>query len=284
MMNSGSSLMAGVIGHPIAHSRSPIMHTYWLKTYGINGTYVPLDVKPENLPTFLKSLAANKFQGVSVTIPHKENVMASLDVIDPSAKAIGAVNMITVLEGGKLKGQNTDGFGFIENIQASSEWESPSGTAVVLGAGGAARAVVYGLAEAGVETVIITNRTKAKAERLADDLSQSVKSNIEVADWDNRDNVLGGVGLLVNTTSLGMTGQSPLEINLAGLPKRALVTDIVYAPLETALLKQAKQRGNTAVDGLGMLMHQARPHFKAWFGRDPEVTPELHALLEADLK
>jgi len=259
---------AAVIGYPVAHSLSPRLHNYWLKKYNIAGEYTAIEVLPENLSEFIKSLDKNGFCGVNVTIPHKENVINLMYEAETLAWRVGAVNMITVKDG-RLFGYNTDSYGFVENIMLNITGKNK---AIVLGAGGAAKAVVYALYNIGFQRIIIANRTKDKAEKLSDNWHYN---GIEVADWENRSEILQDADLLVNTTSLGMTGKGDLEINLEKLPKTALVTDIVYNPLITPLLAQAKARGNPIVDGLGMLLHQAVPAFEAWFGVRPVVDEEL---------
>lgn len=278
MTMSGAARLAGVLGWPVAHSRSPQLHGHWLAHYGIDGAYVPLAVRPEDLETAVRALVALGFRGANVTIPHKEAVLALCDSLSPRAERIGAVN--TLLFGAEgIAGDNTDGFGFLANLrQEAPAWKPAGGPAVVLGAGGAARAILVALLDAGVPVVRLLNRTRARAETLAAELGGA----IEVVDWEARHAALDGANLLANTTALGMTGKAPLELDLAQLPSAALVTDIVYAPLETPLLADAKQRGNRTVDGLGMLLHQARPGFQSWFGVEPEVTPALRqAVLEA---
>ena len=261
-------IKAGVIGWPVSHSLSPRLHNFWLKKYNINGEYKAYPVEPGGLPEFIKNMRADEnFRGVNLTIPHKEIVMDLLDIVADAARKIGAVNTI-INENGKLCGINTDAYGFAENIKP---FIADKKKAVVLGAGGAAKAVCFALNEAGFKDVIITNRTISRAESL----SSVIRNLSSVVDWEKRSEILHGVDLLVNTTSLGMTGKEPLEINLSLLPKTALVTDIVYSPLITPLLAQARDRGNPAVDGLGMLLHQAVPAFEAWFGIRPEVDVEL---------
>lgn len=255
---------AGVIGWPVSHSLSPRLHGYWLNKYNIAGEYGAYPVEPENLPEFVENLRWDKdFAGVNLTIPHKETVMGLLDEVDSPAQVIGAVNTI-VIKDGKLLGTNTDAIGFAENIRASITGRRK---AVVLGAGGAAKSVIFALRELGFEEIIITNRTRERAEKSGD--------NLQVIDWEDRNKILGNTDLLVNATSLGMAGKEKLEIDLPLLPQTALVTDIVYNPLITPLLAQAQARGNPTVDGLGMLLHQAVPAFEAWFGVRPEVTEEL---------
>lgn len=270
-MNQNKTLLAGTMGWPVKHSRSPLMHGYWIKQYNVNGKIVLLETRPENLEKELKTLAARGFVGTSITLPHKEEALKYIDEVDRLALRVGAVNQV-VVNGKKLKGFNSDVFGFMENIKGITV-----GTAMVLGAGGASRAVIVGLQEMGFSEIRISNRTKSRAEKICKELGDDIK----VVDWEDKERRLGDIALLVNTTSLGMAGQPQLEINLDGLSKKAIVTDIVYTPLETAFLKQARVRGNKTIDGLGMLLHQGRPAFKAWFGIDPEVTDELRAVVLA---
>jgi len=270
-MNSETTIRAGVIGWPISHSLSPRLHGYWLDTLGIDGRYDAIPIEPDNLERDIRGLIDQGYAGINATLPHKESLVGLADRIEPFAERVGAVNTL-VFRDGEIHASNTDGFGFIENLRQNAEGVDFTGhPAVVLGAGGAARAVIAALQDAGVPDVRLTNRTKARAAELAAELG----GNISVIDWTARDEALAGCGLVVNTSSLGMKGQPPLEIALDDLPTGALVTDIVYNPLETPLLANAKSRGNPAVDGLGMLLHQARPGFEAWFGKAPEVTPAL---------
>ncbi len=267
---------AGVMGWPVEHSLSPRVHGYWLRHYGIAGKYVRIPVTPEDLTSKLRTLDADGFKGVNITVPHKQAALANVDEVHPFAKRIGALNTVVLRDDGTLYGFNTDGFGFLENLRQSViDFDPTHGPAVVFGAGGAARAIVATLLEAGAPEVRILNRTLEHAERLVADLTQAGEGALVIAPWKNRDDSLDGAALLVNTTILGMTGQYPLEVKLDALPVQAVVNDIVYAPLETDLLRRARARTNPAVDGLGMLLHQARPGFEAWFGRMPEVTPEL---------
>lgn len=265
-------ILAGVMGDPIGHSLSPVLHSYWLARHGVNGAYLPLHVKHAELEQALRALPALGFSGVNLTLPHKESALAIVDTLSAEAKKIGAVNTVIVRKNGMLHGTNTDAFGFIENLHSGVRELTPYlEQAVVIGAGGAARAVVFGLLEAGAKKVIIVNRTKARAEALA----KHFGARCEVLLSDNIEEALASASLLVNSSSLGMKGKAPLEISLRSLPKTALVTDIVYTPLITALLQKAKRRGNPTVEGLGMLLHQARPGFEAWFGKIPEVDTGL---------
>ncbi len=279
MTITGAARIAGVIGWPVKHSRSPQLHGYWLTKYRIDGAYVPFAVAPEDLGAVISALRPLGMAGLNVTVPHKEAVLSLVDEADSLARRIGAVNTIVVRADGSLHGSNTDSFGFIEHLRASVPGWNAGAPAVVLGAGGAARAVVVALIDAGVPELRIVNRSRSRAERLAAELGGPIR----VADWGDWKTPLGDAGLLVNTTTLGMEGERPLEIDLAMLPPSAAVNDIVYVPLETQLLAAARRRGNAIVDGLGMLLHQARPGFRSWFGVDPEVTPELRAHVAADL-
>jgi shikimate dehydrogenase len=259
------------MGWPVAHSRSPRLHGYWLKHYGLDGSYEALPVKPENLGAALRALPERGFAGVNLTIPHKEAALAHVTRIDDAACAIGAVNTIVVEPDGTLSGSNTDVSGFAAALSEGAPKLDRNGPAVVLGAGGAARAVLAALGGLGFSRITLINRTPERARALAQ------TPGIELVDWASRARALEGASLLVNTTSLGMSGQPPLDLDLAALPAFATVMDIVYVPLETPLLAAARARGLVAVDGLGMLLHQARPGFKAWFGVDPAVTPALRA-------
>ena len=269
MSLSGNAALAGVIGWPVGHSRSPRLHGYWLEQYAIDGAYVPLAVAPDRFDEALKGLQAAGFRGVNVTVPHREAAFRACDTIDPDAERIGAVNTIMFSDNGLVQGSNTDAFGFIENIRQVIAW--PGGVEVVLGAGGAARAVCVALIDAGATEIRLINRTRSRAERLSMEFGEVIR----VEDWENRSDAQSSASLLVNTTSLGMTGQPPLDLDLDALPISAIVNDIVYTPLETPLLKLARKRGNIPVDGLGMLLHQARPGFEAWFGTAPQVTEAL---------
>ncbi len=262
---SGSARLAGVIGWPVGHSRSPRLHGVWLERHGIDGAYVPLPVAPENLADVVRGLAKAGFAGANVTIPHKEAVMALCDHVEPFVKRAGAVNTL-VFGGGKIEGRNTDGYGFVANLRAHGV--ALAGRALILGAGGAARAIAAALQDEGV-TVVFCNRTAARAVALASALGA------EVLPWEERAS-LEGFSLLVNTTALGMTGKEHLVMDLGRADARLVVADIVYAPLETALLAAARARGLHAVEGLGMLLHQAVPGFAAWFGVTPVVDAALY--------
>lgn len=279
MILSGKAKLAGVVGWPVSHSKSPRLHGFWLEQYKIDGTYVPLAISPDNFATAIRGLQHSGFQGVNVTVPHKESALQIADIVSARAEKIGAANTLVFQEDGSIFADNTDGFGFYENLkQGAPSWQPDAGPAVVLGAGGAARAVIVALAEAGVPDIRLTNRTRARAENLAAELD----APITVVDWDDRDAALEGCNLLTNTTTLGMQGQGLLEIDLFDLPKTALVNDIVYVPLMTNLLEKAHAHGCAVVDGIGMLLHQARPGFEAWFGTDPQVSDELRQFVLAD--
>ncbi len=269
MMLSGAAKIAGVMGWPIDHSRSPCLHGFWLNNHRIDGAYIPLAVAPEHFSSVLIGLSRSGFRGVNVTVPHKEQAYRSCDTVDEDAKRIGAVNTIVFGEEGQIHGSNTDAFGFIENIRQYADFIG--GKSVVLGAGGAARAVCVALLDNGATEIQLINRTIERAQKLASELG----SKISVCNWKTRHDALLDAAILVNTTSLGMVGQPPLDLTLDLLPTSAIVSDIVYVPLETNLLAKARARGNNVVDGLGMLLHQARPGFEAWFGVRPEVTDDL---------
>ena len=268
---------ACLIGWPAAHSRSPLIHHYWLRTLGIEGGYNIEAVPPEGFAEFVLHLSAHGFVGANVTIPHKERALA-LSTPDARARAVGAANTLWY-DGGELRSTNTDIEGFVNNLDACAPGWDAAEQALVLGAGGSSRAVVFGLIERGIKRVHLANRTIDRARALADQFGASVHP---VA-WDAIADRLPEAGLLVNTTSLGMHGQPALEIDVSRLPSQAVVADLVYVPLETALLAAARARGLRTADGLGMLLHQAVRGFELWFGQRPQVTPELRALVEADL-
>jgi shikimate dehydrogenase len=269
---TGKSRIAGVFGWPVDHSRSPRLHGYWLKEFGIDGAYIPFATHPTKFDQALRALPSLGFRGGNVTLPHKERALALVDEATPLAKRIGAVNTLIVREDGSILGDNTDGYGFLANLkQLQPSWRASAGPALVLGAGGAARAIVVALLDAGVPEIHLVNRTTRRAEEIAD----AVSGPIKVHGWDVRARALKDAALLVNSTNLGQAGQALLELDIAALPRTAIVYDIVYVPLMTELLKNAQQRGNPIVDGIGMLLHQAVPGFKAWFGQEPQVTRAL---------
>lgn len=280
MTISGKARLAGVMGWPVGHSLSPRLHNYWLDLHGIDGAFVPLPVAPEHFAQALRILPRLGFRGVNVTVPHKEAALAAVDRLDPLAWRIGAVNTIVMSEDGTLSGSNTDAYGFSAHLAASVPgFSAASGTAVIIGAGGAARAVAVALTDMGAPEIRIINRTLARAEELALALGGSA----HVVDWSGRARALEGASIVVNTTTQGMAGQPALDLDLSRLPASAVVYDIVYNPLETALLAAARGRGHRVVDGLGMLLHQAVAGFEAWFGVRPEVTAQLRAHVLAGL-
>ena len=266
--------LAAVIGPPIAHSRSPKLHTYWLSAYGLRGHYIPMDVAPDDLERVIRLMPAMGFVGCNITIPYKEKVMALADQITDRATLIGAANTLIFRKDGRIMADNTDGYGFIENLrQGAPTWSPEAGKAVVLGAGGAARAVVAALADAGVSEIMITNRTRVRADKLKEDFGKRVT----VVDWVQAGNILEEAALVINTTSLGMTGKPEMRVPLDGLQKGTVVTDLVYQPLQTRLLREAEDAGCITVDGLGMLLHQAVPCFERWFGQRPDVAAATRA-------
>lgn len=282
MRITGTTRLAGIMGWPVAHSRSPLLHGFWLDETETDGAYVPLAVRPENIGDALRALPVLGFRGCNLTIPHKQTALSAVDRVDPLARRIGAVNTIIVMPDGTLEARNTDVFGFHENLRESvADWDPGSGPAVILGAGGSARAVAAALTDAGVPEIRIVNRTLSRAESVARDL-ETPATPITVHSWSELGKVQREAGLLVNTTSLGMAGEPRLVVDLL-LPPTAPVIDIVYVPLETDLLTAARRRGNPIVDGLGMLLHQGRPGFEAWFGAAVRVTPKLRATIAATL-
>lgn len=281
MTITGKAAVAGVIGWPISHSLSPRLHGYWLDRLGLDGAYVPLAVKPEDAAAALRALPRMGFRGVNVTVPHKRTAFEAADDLTPRAIRIGAVNTIIVGADGGLTGDNTDGYGFQENLAAGAPgFDIGAGPAVVIGAGGAARAILAALIEAGAPEIRLLNRTTEKALSLAAELGRPIIA----APWEKRHACLAGAALLVNTTTRGMAGNPALDLRLDHLPETALVNDIVYVPLLTPLLAAAAARGNPCVDGLGMLLHQGRPGFEAWFGVRPAVDDALRAWMLAALK
>ncbi len=266
--------LAGVIGSPVAHSKSPLLHGHWLRTYGLPGFYIPMEVSGENLAQVLKTLPKAGFVGVNVTIPHKIAVLEIADLVTDRATLIGAANTLIFRKDGKIHADNTDGYGFIENLrQNAPQWNPAAGPAAVLGAGGAARAVIASLLDVGVPEIMISNRTRITAEALQHDFG----NRLRVVDWVQAGNMLEDAATVVNTTSLGMVGKPELRVPLDGLQKGALVTDLVYAPLQTRFLRVAQEMGCVTVDGLGMLLHQAVPGFERWFGQRPVVDTATRA-------
>jgi shikimate dehydrogenase len=272
--------MAGVMGWPVAHSRSPAIHNHWIRQHGLNGAYGLFPVSPTHLEAAIRGLPALGLAGCNITIPHKVDAMAYMDWVDPLAQRIGAINTIVVQSDGALHGFNNDGYGFIQSLRdAQPDWRANLGPAVIVGAGGAARAIVVSLMDAGATEIRMLNRTRSKAQALAEEFGAPVTT----FDWAERHEALSGAALLVNTTNQGMHGEAPLDLTLDKLPAAALVSDAIYIPLETPLLQTARLRGNTTVNGLGMLLHQASPAFRAWFGVTPQVTPELRQAIIATL-
>jgi shikimate dehydrogenase len=266
--------LAGVIGHPIAHSRSPTLHGYWLRRYGIKGHYIPMDIAPADLPEALRVLPKLGFVGLNVTIPHKEAALALADIVTDRAALIGAANTLIFRKDGKIHADNTDGAGFMANLrQNAPHWQPAAGPAALIGAGGAARAVVAALIEVGVPEIRIANRTKLRAEALRSDFG----TKLVVYDWTQAAQMLDGAALVVNTTALGMTGKPAFQVPLDHLDRHAVVTDLVYTPLITDFLAEATERGCHTVDGLGMLLHQAAPGFERWFDHRPEVDEATRA-------
>jgi len=271
-------VLAGVMGWPVAHTRSPAIHNHWIARYGLKGAYVQLPVQPDRLEAAIRGLPALGFAGCNVTVPHKVNAMRFMDELHPAARRVAAINTIVVQADGRLLGMNNDGAGYIQSLRdADPAWRGDAGPALVLGAGGAARAIVVALLDEGVPELRITNRTLERAQALAEAFGDRVK----VVPWAERNEAMAGVSLLVNTTTQGMHGQAPLDVAMAALPAAAMVSDAIYIPMETPLLAQARLRGHRTVNGLGMLLNQARPAFQSWFGVLPEITPELRAAVQA---
>ncbi|GAA6200695.1 shikimate dehydrogenase [Aquicoccus sp. SU-CL01552] len=270
--------LAGVIGSPIAHSRSPQLHRHWLQTYGIAGHYIPMEVRSDDLEQVLRTMPKMGFVGINVTIPHKEKVLGIADQVTDRATLIGAANTLIFRPDGGIHADNTDGYGFMENLRRGApDWIPEAGPAAVLGAGGAARAVISALLDAGVPEILLTNRTRVRAEKLKQDFGQRLR----VVDWVQAGNIIEDAALVVNTTSLGMLGKPDLRVPLDGIGPQTVVTDLVYNPLKTRLLQVAEEVGATAVDGLGMLIYQAVPGFERWFGQRPEVDEATRAAVLA---
>lgn len=277
-MSDARFVLAGVMGWPVAHTRSPAIHNHWIAEHGLKGAYVQLPVHPDRLEAAIRGLPALGFAGCNVTVPHKVSAMQYMDEVHPAAQRVAAINTIVVQPDGRLLGMNNDGAGYIQSLRdADASWRGDAGPALVLGAGGAARAIVVALLDEGVPEVRIANRTPDKAQALADAFGNRVK----VVAWAERNAAMAGVSLLVNTTTQGMHGQGALDVQLHDLPLQAMVSDAIYIPMETPLLASARLRGHRTVNGLGMLLNQARPAFQSWFGVLPEVTPELRAVVQA---
>lgn len=271
-MTDSAPPLAGVVGWPIAHTRSPVVHNHWLRRYGIDGFYIPIGMRQQDFEEGIRSLPKLGFRGVNLTIPYKETILSMADTVSDRASLIGAANTITFREDGAIHADNTDGTGFLESVRAAApEWSPKAGPALVLGAGGAARAVISALLNAGAPEVRIANRTRQKAEMLAEHFG----GRMVQVDWDRAAEAVDGAWIVVNTTALGMKGKPPLNVTLDAASRATLVVDIVYNPLETEFLARARALGLTGVDGLGMLLHQAVPGFESWFGVRPEVDDEL---------
>ena len=279
-MSEQRFVLAGVMGWPVAHTRSPAIHNHWIATHGLKGAYVQLPVQPAHLEAAIHGLPALGFAGCNITVPHKVNAMALMDEVHPAARRIEAINTVVVREDGSLLGLNTDGMGYVQSLRdADPLWRADMGPALVVGAGGAARAMVVALLDEGVPELRITNRSPEKAQAFRD----AFGDRVTVVPWSERNAAMAGVSLLVNTTTQGMHGQAALDVVLDELPADAMVSDAVYIPLETPLLAAARRKGNRTVNGLGMLLNQARPGFNAWFGVMPEITPALVAAVHATL-
>ena len=277
-MSDQKFVLTGVMGWPVAHTRSPAIHNHWIAQYGLKGAYVQLPVQPQNLEAAIRGLPALGFAGCNITVPHKVNAMQLMDTLHPAARRVAAINTVVVQADGSLLGMNNDGYGYIQSLRdAQPDWRGDAGPALVMGAGGAARAIVVALLDEGVPEVRLCNRTQEKAQALKD----AFGDRVTVVPWADRNSAMAGVRLLVNTTTQGMHGQPALDVALDDLPAEALVSDAIYIPLETPLLAAARQRGHQTVNGLGMLLNQARPAFQAWFGVQPELTPGLIAAVQA---
>jgi len=279
-MSHDRFLLAGVMGWPVMHSRSPMLHNYWFRQHDLAGSYVPLAIRPEGLGAALRALHPLGFAGVNLTIPHKQQALTIVDEVDTVARSIGAISCVVVRPDGSLAGTNNDCWGFLENLrQEQPDWRADAGPIVVIGAGGGSRAVCYGLAQEGAREIRLVNRTFARARRIADDFGGPITAR----PWEQRNDALEGAAMVVNTTSLGMVGQPDLDISLDKLPATAIAADIIYIPLETPFLAAARRRGHRTVNGLGMLLNQGRPAWKAWFGLEPDVTPELRTMIEGTI-
>lgn len=279
-MKDDRFLLAGVMGWPVMHSRSPLMHNFWMREMGLKGAYLPLAIRPGTVEAALRGLHPLRFSGVNVTIPHKIEAMRVVDDLDPIARKIGAISCVHVREDGTLFGTNNDWRGFLGNLRETvPDWRPDAGPATVIGAGGGARAVCYGLLDAGVPEIRLVNRTAAHAQRLIEEIGGAIAH----VPWGERNAALDGAATIVNTTNLGMTGQSALDISLDAASRDAVVADIIYTPMETAFLAAARERGNRVCGGLGMLLHQGPPAWKLWFGLEPKVSQALRDAMAADL-
>jgi shikimate dehydrogenase len=278
MANPNDFGIAGLLGWPVAHSRSPVIHNHWLARYGIAGRYVLFGVPPERLEAAVRGIAALGLRGCNVTTPHKQTIFPMLDHVDELARKIGAINTVVVGDDGALSGFNNDGNGFVQSVRdAAAGWRPDAGPITIVGAGGAARAIIASLQAQRAREIRVVNRTRARA----DELQAWFGAPVVAVSWDERSAALEGARLLVNATNQGMTGKPPLDLTLDALPKDAIVGDVIYVPPETPLLAAARARGHVTVNGLGMLLNQARPAFNAWFGVMPEITPELRAAIAA---
>ena len=280
MVHPGRFLLAGVMGSPVMHSRSPLLHNYWFQQHNLAGTYVPLAIPPTGLKAALRALYPLGFAGCNLTLPHKQEAMKWVDEVDTVSKSIGALSCVIVRPDGSLAGTNNDCYGFIQSIREEQPgWRADAGPSVVIGAGGAAHAICYALAEVGAKEIRLVNRTFERAKRIAEDFAGPIKA----LPWEQRHEALDGAAMVVNTTSQGMLGQSELDVTFDQLPARALAVDIIYIPLETPFLRAARKRGNPTINGLSMLLHQGRPAWRAWFGIEPVVTAELRAVMEKSI-
>ena len=280
MVHPAKFLLAGVMGWPVMHSRSPLLHNYWFEKYQLAGRYLPFAIKPEGLAAALRALQPLGFAGCNLTLPHKQAALTIVDEVDSVASAIGAISCIVVRPDGSLAGGNNDCQGFIDNIkQVYPVWRADAGPVAVIGAGGGSRAVCYALAREGAREIRLVNRTYERARSLADAFGAPIKA----LRWEQREDALADAAMVVNTTSQGMAGEPPLDLKLDRLPRAALAADLIYIPRETPFLAAARQRGNRTLNGLGMLLHQARPGFAAWFEREPAVSAALRDFVFADL-
>lgn len=280
MTDSDRFHMAGVMGWPVMHSRSPMMHNYWMEQQGLAGTYVPLAIEPGKIGPALRAMHPLGFAGCNLTIPHKQDAMEIVDEVDEVAKKIGAISCVVVRDDGSLFGTNNDWLGFLGNLKEfHPDWRADAGPVTVIGAGGGSRAVCYALLDQGVTEIRLVNRTRERAEKLAEEFG----GPIEVHSWEERHDALDGVAMAVNVTSQGMQGETALDIQLDALPVDAIAADIIYIPLETPFLAAARARGNPTLNGVGMLLHQGPPAWKRWFGVEPQVTPDLRAEMEKSI-